>query len=102
VAPGLRAEATLFYKQQQHLAVRDDDLTLRDGRIVTAGYSNDGQGRVIGAELLVRYRGQGPFFGWLAYTLSRAERRDNPDEEYRLFAQDQTHIVTLVASLKLP
>ncbi len=102
ILPGLKAEATLFYKLQQSLTVRDDNLTLRDGKIVTAGYSNDGQGRVIGAELLVRYRGAGPFFGWLAYTLSRAERRNAPTEDYRLFTIDQTHILTLVGSFKLP
>ena len=42
------------------------------------------------------------FTGWLAYTLSRAERRDSGSTEDRLFDFDQTHILTAVASYLLP
>ena len=41
-------------------------------------------------------------FGWVAYTISRSERKDRPDQPWRLFRYDQTHILTLVASYKLP
>ena len=40
------------------------------------------------------------FFGWLAYTLSRSERRDG-NERYHLFDWDQTHILSALASYKL-
>jgi hypothetical protein len=41
-------------------------------------------------------------FAWVAYTLSKAERKDPGSERYRLFDFDQTHILTLVGSYRLP
>ena len=35
-------------------------------------------------------------FGWVSYTLSRAERRAAPGEDWRLFDYDQTHVATAV------
>lgn len=61
----------------------------------------DGQGRVFGMELLLRHRQGSRFFGWIAYTLMRAERRDGPDAAWRPFEFDQTHILTMVGSFRL-
>ena len=61
---------------------------------------NEGQGRSYGVEVLLRHRPQGPFFGWIAYTLARSERRRRGDD-WALYAFDQTHILTAVGSLKL-
>ncbi|MEI8255637.1 MAG: energy transducer TonB, partial [Deltaproteobacteria bacterium] len=41
------------------------------------------------------------FFGWVAYTLMRAERRDGPTYGWRPFDYDQTHNLTIVASANL-
>jgi TonB family protein len=93
----LNFDATLYYK---HLS----DLVVQNG----AGDSfeeittNDGSGRVRGLEVLLRYPPSARLFGWLAYSLTRAERKDSPeDEEFRLFGFDQTHIITALASYKL-
>lgn len=67
-----------------------------------AAFSNGGLGRVVGGDFLLRQRLWRGLFGWIAYTISRSERRDNPSEPWRLFRYDQTHILTLVASYKLP
>jgi TonB family protein len=56
-------------------------------------FINDGIGRILGAELLVKAQPKGRFFGYIAYTLSRSERRDR-DDEWRLFDHDQPHILT--------
>jgi hypothetical protein len=40
--------------------------------------------------------------GWVAYTLSRAERRDSGAAGFRLFDFDQPHILTAVGSYRLP
>ena len=40
-------------------------------------YDNGGKGRVYGLELVARHEFANDFTGWLAYTLSRAERRDS-------------------------
>jgi hypothetical protein len=70
-------------------------------RLVTTGAGNSGDGFAYGAEWLVRYKPDARFFGWIAYTLSRSERRDLPTQEYRLFQYDQTHILTALGSYKL-
>ena len=41
--------------------------------------TNEGQGRVYGGELLVRQELWKGFFGWIAYTLSRSERKRSPE-----------------------
>lgn len=71
-----------------------------DNRIVgTAGgvephFVNDGQGRIFGAEFSAEFRPGPNTFGFLAYTLSRSERRDG-DGASRLFDHDQPHILSL-------
>jgi TonB family protein len=62
---------------------------------------NSGIGRVYGVDLLLRYRSQGRFFGWVAYTLSRSTRSNDSNEPSRLFIYDQTHILNLLASYRL-
>ncbi len=62
---------------------------------------NVGEGRAFGLETLIRYKPDDRFFGFLAYTLSRSERKDGPDEPDRLFPFDQTHILTALGSYRL-
>lgn len=71
-------------------------------RQVVAGAWNSGRGFAYGVEWLLRYKPDDHFFGWLSYTFSRSERSDVPGQPYYLFAFDQTHILTAVASVKLP
>ena len=60
---------------------------------------NDGVGRAYGAELLVRQELTKNFFGWISYTLSRAERyRDGAWAPYDF---DRTHLLNLVMGLPL-
>jgi hypothetical protein len=50
---------------------------------------------------MVRARIGDRFFGWIAYTLMRSERRDLPGGSWRPFDYDQTHNLTIVASANL-
>jgi TonB family protein len=86
-----------FYKDLDQLAVQVPDSSRQSG----VRYQNSGVGRTMGAEFLLRYKPVGRFFGWVAYTLSKSERRDNPADEYSLFDYDQTHILTALGSYKL-
>ncbi len=70
-------------------------------RLVVQGKGNKGTGRVFGLETLLRYKPDARFFGWLAYTLSRSERQDSPEDPIRLSPFDQTHILTLLGSYRL-
>jgi hypothetical protein len=63
--------------------------------------TQDGIGRVRGVQVLLRQQLLRGFFGWITYTLMRSERRDHPGLAYRLFDQDQTHILGVLASLDI-
>src|SRR4029453_7708397 len=75
---------------------------VRDGRVVPELYGDAGIGRVYGIEALIRQELSRYVWGWIAYTLIRSERQDHPGEAWRLFPYDQTHILTIVASARLP
>jgi TonB family protein len=64
-------------------------------------FTNAGLGRIFGGELLLRVDPRGRFFGYLSYTLSRSERKDPGDEQWRLFDFDQPHIFTAAAVYRL-
>ena len=84
-----------FYKRQDLLVGATASET---GGLV---YNNLGAGYVVGSEMLLRYKPDERFFGWIAYTLSRAMLRDQPGRDYRLTDYDQTHILTALGSYKL-
>ncbi|MEZ4325374.1 MAG: TonB-dependent receptor [Polyangiales bacterium] len=69
-------------------------------------FQNGGRGRIYGAELSARINpDHGTYVGYLSYTLSRSERLDHPedpDDQWRLFDFDQTHILTLSFTYNLP
>ncbi len=100
--PQLLVDVTGFYKDMNHLVSRTAETVEKNGEIVPLNFNNGGEGRVYGAEFLVRHEPANNFSGWISYTLSRAERRDYGASDYRLFDYDQTHILTLVGSYKLP
>jgi TonB family protein len=63
--------------------------------------SNLGKGRSYGIEMLLRRQIMKGFYGWIAYTLSRTTRLDDPTIDnygYHLYDFDQTHILTVIAS----
>ncbi len=93
-----------FYKSIQDALVGFPSLDLVIAGEEVRGTNRlryDGQGRVFGMEVLLRHRQGSRFFGWVAYTLMRAERRDGPGAAWRPFEFDQTHILTAVGSLRL-
>jgi TonB family protein len=59
-------------------------------------FTNNGLGRIYGMEFGARLApgGEIPLFGFVSYTLMRSERQDGPDQPWRLFDFDQTHILT--------
>jgi len=91
---GIELEATAFYKYLDLLVVRS---RLPDPTLAQA-LTQDGEGRSYGAQLLVRRKLSDGLLGWVAYTLSRSERRYVGDPGYRLFDYDQTHVLAVVAS----
>jgi hypothetical protein len=59
---------------------------------------NVGTGRAYGSEVLLRYKADERFFGWLAYTISRSERWDGPGAPLHLFQFDEPQNFTILGS----
>lgn len=95
----LSIDLTLFYKDLDDLV---GGSALRDESGEPLFYSNASIGRVYGLEAFVEQELTDNFRGWVSYTLSRAERRDEGADDFRLFDFDQTHILNVVLSYFLP
>jgi len=91
----LNVEPTLFYRRTWGLVMRNSDPSPPLAHALV----QDGVGRAYGAQLLLRFRPYPAFSGWVAYTLSRSERRHEGDASYRLLDQDQTHLLTAVENV---
>jgi TonB family protein len=88
-----------FYKDLRDLVVGRAAATSQPGG---TNFANTGEGRTYGTELLARWKPGGtPFSGFIAYTISRSERRIDETRPFTTFEFDQTHILNAVASYKL-
>jgi TonB family protein len=93
----LNAETTAFYSRSDGLTVRNPSPAPLLGQSLLG----QGEGRAFGAQFLIRRELDRGFFGWIAYTLMRAERRDSGRSNWRVFDFDQTHVLTALASYEL-
>jgi hypothetical protein len=97
LAKGLTARATVFYNRMSDLLVLPAD---RRDEMSAMGYENAGRGTAMGVELMLEHQGERTF-GWIAYTGSRATRRDHEGDPLRRFDYDQTHNVIALGSWKI-
>ncbi len=88
-ASGVRVQASVYYTDRSHLITSDQNGVL----------GNDGHGTTYGTELLGTLR-RGPWFVWLAGTLSHSTRVDFPGADRRLFDYDQPININAAASWK--
>lgn len=98
----INVSVTGFYKSLYNLVTATDALVTKDGETTPLNYTNDGSGRVIGLEVSAKHELTNNLFAWVAYTLSKSERKDPGSDNYRLFDFDQTHILTVTGSYRLP
>jgi hypothetical protein len=61
---------------------------------------NEGRGFVYGTEVLLKMQPTQRLMGFVAYTLSRSERRALPELPTRIFELDQTHVLSAVGSIR--
>ena len=102
VSLGIEQEITgLADAQIEAFAAKLDWLTSHgtDARGL-ANYGNSAEGKIGGIELLLRYRADAHFFGWLSYTLSRSTRRWSESAPSELFGNDQTHVLSVLGSYR--
>ncbi|MBN1602117.1 MAG: TonB-dependent receptor [Chitinispirillaceae bacterium] len=64
-------------------------------------WSRNGIGRMWGMELMLRHLQTSRFFGWVAYTLSRAERYNHTAKKWELYDNDQIHNLQVLGSWHL-
>ena len=93
----LSLQVTGFAKWMTGLSVRDPSPTPR----LTEALLQEGIGHAYGLQLLLRQEPWHGFFGWVAYTMSRSERRDTPTSAWRLFDYDQPQVLTVVATKEI-
>jgi hypothetical protein len=107
--PVVEADVTLFYKAMTDLIVQNPNIQSENDPF----FVNGGEGRVKGLEMMLRHNPANNFFGWLSYTLSKAERLNVPvdgrgatlptdNDDWRPFEFDQTHIFVALAGYDLP
>lgn len=97
----LKVEA--YYNTQENIPTPTDSLDLN--------FVPDTDARMYGLEFMLRYQPSDGFFGWLSYSVGRAERRyerrpdpeleDFDPDQWYLYGLDQTHHVEAVGSWKL-
>lgn len=97
VRPTLTLETVGFYKKLYDLVSR----SANPSPAVAQALTQHGSGRVRGVQVLLRQELSKRFFGWVTYSYSKSERKDHPWLDYRLFDQDQTHVLALLASYDL-
>lgn len=91
VSEGTELKVAGYYKDLANLVTSDDE------RI----YLNQGVGFAQGTEVFLRHRAGNRFLGWGSYTYGLSKRRDRPEEPYRYYSFDQTHVATLAATYRL-
>jgi len=90
---------TAFYTRSHELSVRNSE----PAPAIAESLVQTGEGRSLGTQFMLtagEESDQG-FFGWLAYTMSRSERRASAEAEWRLFDFDQTHVFTALGAYAL-
>ncbi|RKU08497.1 hypothetical protein C6502_14895 [Candidatus Poribacteria bacterium] len=91
VSEGTEFKFAGYYKDLAHLVTNDEDMK----------YLNQGVGFAQGMEVFLRHRAGDRFLGWGSYTYGVSKRRDRPEEPYRYYSFDQTHVATLAATYRL-
>lgn len=102
-----------YYTRTYDLVTQAGDFEADDdGQVSTSAYENAGYGRSYGMELLVKHAPTDYFYGWIAYTLARSELAGfdfikgdagagGNTGDLVLSPFDQTHILSVVGSVKL-
>jgi len=98
-------DVTGFYNDLYNSVNQTDrGVTKPNGQVKPLRYDNSGSGRVRGLEVLAKHEMNRNFSGWIAYTLSKAERMDDfgKKNKYRYFDYDRPHVLTAIGSYRLP
>ena len=103
ITDDINIDVTGFFNRRYENIVQPGVTTVdADGRVTQERSGNFGAGRAYGLEVLLRHEVSRYFFGWIAYTLMRSEETVKGADRYWLSGFDQSHILTVVGSVRLP
>jgi len=94
---GVSLDTTTFYTHSTSLSLRSP----LSSPLLAEALVDRGEGRAFGSQVLLRKDPSRGFFGWVSYSIVRSERRSSPTGPYRLFDQDQTHVLTALGAYEL-
>lgn len=96
----LEARVTGYLNEMYNLQRSTSGVATQGGTLQRSNVVDDGQGRAFGLEVMLRRRLDHGVYGWVSYTLSRSERRQeiNGAVVWTPFAFDQTHVLNLALS----
>jgi hypothetical protein len=94
--------ADVYYKKMQNLADYKDGLQVNVMDNIKDNLLYNGQGRAYGLELMLK-KNRGRLTGWVAYTLSKSQRRIDGinDNAWYNASQDRTHDLSIVSNYEL-
>ncbi|RKU19548.1 hypothetical protein C6501_01320 [Candidatus Poribacteria bacterium] len=108
LSPQTELKFATYYKDLQKLVTQNIDLealveSLEDATvdIPSFDYLNQGDGFISGIEFFLRHRIKDRFFGWISYAYTHSERRNHPNDVYKSYLFDHSHIVSVVANYNL-
>ncbi|MCP4499664.1 MAG: TonB family protein [Deltaproteobacteria bacterium] len=100
----INIDMQLYYTHRDRMVQStSESIPSGDGTFDQVFFNNEGYGRTLGMELLLRHELSEYFFGWVAYTLSRSEIDTSEGHDGLVLTSfDQTHILTVVGQVNLP
>ena len=108
LSPHTEFKFATYYKNLQKLVSRNIDLdalveSLEDATVDVpfTDYLNQGDGFISGVEVFLRHRIEDRFFGWVSYAYTHSERRNHPNDAYKPYLFDNSHIVSVIANYNL-
>ena len=99
---GYEFSTEVFYKKMSNLVDYRDGINVDILDDIEKNLVENGKGRAYGLEILAK-KTSGRLTGWLSYTLSKSERRNDQinDGDWYNATQDKTHNLSIVANYKL-
>lgn len=78
-----------------------NDTFHRPVRAAFENFLSTGQRKSYGVEVFLRRLATSRWFGWLSYTFSVTQERDNQQEDFHAGEFDQTHVINLTGSYRI-
>lgn len=98
----LRLDVQGFYRYANDIPKGVSDQVVVDGQVRPVGLLPILNQRSYGMEVLLRLEKRWGLFGWIAYTLARAENKDDDELDWQAnFTFDQTHNLNVIAVYEL-